>query len=218
MIVLAVLFTVAVDKIDLALVWGKEIGFSKMNLAVHEMLGTSETFDLISDLVMVFSALVLGGMVFIGTYQIITGKGLKKVDRELILSGVVLVLTALVYVFFENVIINFRPVLEDGLLEASYPSTHVLLSVVVNILAIDYIRTKIENKKLRIVAISSIATFCVIGIVTRILCGMHWITDIVGALLISGALVMIYYTLKGIIIKKQDVKEETCEPTEEVSE
>ena len=212
MIILAVAFTIAVDKIDTTLVWGKEIGFSNLNIAVHRLLQTSETLDLISDITMIFSALLLGGFVFMGTYQIISGKGIKAVDKEILISGAVFVLTALTYLIFEKVVINFRPVLEDGFLEASYPSTHVLLSTVINILAIDYIVNKIKNRKIMLPVVIFVVVITVVGFGARVLSGMHWATDIVGALLFAGALIMIYYTLKGIFVKEKEVV------TEEINE
>lgn len=205
MIVLAVLFTIAVDKIDTKLVWGKEIGFSNINIAVHQIIGTSETFDLISQITMVISALLLGGMVFIGTYQLITGKKIKAVDSEILLSGAVCVLMALTYLFFEKVIINFRPVLVDGFLEASYPSSHILFSMVINIIAIDYIKMKVKNKKIMLPAVILVGVITAVGVCSRALSGMHWLTDIVGALIISVALVMIYFTVKGIFIKREEI-------------
>ena len=205
MVLVAILFTIAVDKIDTALVLGKEIGFSNVNIAVHQMLGTSDTFDLLSDITMIVSALLMGGLVFIGTYQLISGKGFKAVDKEILIAGAVLVLMSITYLFFEKVVINFRPVLEDGFLEASYPSTHVLLTTVINIVAIDYIVTKIKNKKIMLPSVITVAVITVVGFGARVLSGMHWITDIVGALLIASCLVMIYFTLKGIFIKQEEV-------------
>lgn len=218
MLVLAVLFTIAVKKIDTAIVWGKEIGFSNINIAIHNFLQTSETFDKISDIMMVVSALLLGGLVFMATYQLISGKGLKAVDRELVVSGAVLLLTAGIYFLFEAVVINFRPVLIDGYLEASYPSTHVLFSMVVNIISIDYIISKIKNKKIMLPAVISVSVVTVVGFCSRVLSGMHWLTDIVGALLFAGALIMIYYTLKGIFIKNVEQVEEPVEPAKGESE
>lgn len=208
MIILAVLFTIAVKTVDKAVVLGKEIGFSKLNMAVHDMFGVIELFDKISTVTMIISFLLLGGLVFIGVYQLLTHKKLKAVDRELIFGGAVFALTVLVYLFFENVIINFRPVLDKGVLEASYPSTHVLLTIVINIVSIDYLVSKIKNKKIMIPAVSIIGVLTVVGVVSRLLSGMHWLTDVAGALLISAALVMLYFTLKGIIFKVAETKED----------
>ena len=207
MIVLATLFTIAVDKIDTTIVWGQDIGFSKINIAVHQILQTSDSFDMLSDICLVASALLLGGLVFMGSYQLIAGKGFKKVDKELLLGGAVIALTVIVYLFFEKVIINFRPVLENGYLEASYPSTHVLFCVVINMITIDYLHAKIKNKKFMVPAVALVGALTLFGFVARVLSGMHWMTDIVGALIISSAFVMLYFTLKGIFIKNEEQKD-----------
>ena len=83
---------------------------------------------------------------------------------------------------------NYRPVLEDGVLEASYPSSHTILSICV--CASSLMISKDIFKKEKFTKILNICTYILMFgiIVTRVLSGVHWLTDIVGAILISLAL------------------------------
>ena len=55
----------------------------------------------------------------LGAVQLFRRKSLRKVDPDIILLGVYYMLVIAAYLFFEMVPINFRPVLIDGVLEAS---------------------------------------------------------------------------------------------------
>ena len=110
-----------------------------------------------------------------------------------------------IYVLFEKVVINYRPILVDGVLEPSYPSSHTLMSicfagssVIINKKLFDNARTQHINKTLII-----ISAIIVIG---RLLAGVHWFTDIIGGILISSALLMSFYTVINLI-KKEELKE-----------
>ena len=99
----------------------------------------------------------------------------------------------LVYVFFEKVIINYRPVLIDGELEASYPSSHTMLALCIGfssfIISKKYVRKEYVNYFNGIVFALMI---CVL--LGRIISGVHWISDIIGGIIISSTLIMYFYT------------------------
>jgi undecaprenyl-diphosphatase len=107
----------------------------------------------------------------------------------------------IIFVFFERVIINYRPVLIEGVLEASYPSsTTLLFTTVMPTAAID-LSARIKSKAARgvcVLLILSVGAFCVFG---RALSGVHWITDIIGGLLISAGVDLVYCSLHDIIKK-----------------
>ena len=124
----------------------------------------------------------------IGFIQMIKRRNILKVDKEILGLGVYYIIVIGLYIFFETCIINYRPTLMDGILEASYPSSHTLLSVCIcgSSFIINKYLFKNRNffKAENIISILSILVI-VIG---RFISGVHWFTDIVGAILISIAL------------------------------
>ena len=54
-------------------------------------------------------------------------KSLLKVDYDIILLGVYYILIILAYLMFEIIPINYRPILINGVMESSYPSSTTLL-------------------------------------------------------------------------------------------
>ena len=100
--------------------------------------------------------------------------------------------TAAAYLLFEEWIINFRPVLIEGVLEASYPSSTTMLTLCVMSTAGMQLKKRIPNKTISwmvTIAINGFTAFMVIG---RFLSGVHWFSDIVGGILLSTGLVMMY--------------------------
>ena len=128
----------------------------------------------------------------IGLKQLIKRKSFLKVDKRLLLLGLFYIIVLLVYIFFEHVIINYRPFLIDNELEASYPSSHTMLALCVCISSLLISKYYIKNKKtLKIVNTITIALMLIL-VIGRILSGIHWITDIIGAIIISAFLVYLY--------------------------
>ena len=97
-----------------------------------------------------------------------------------------------VYVFFEMVVINYRPTLIEGYLEASYPSSTTMLVTCVMPTAAMQLNTRIKNTVFRRFAVITIAAFTAFMVIGRLLSGVHWITDIIGGALLSAGLVMMY--------------------------
>ena len=98
------------------------------------------------------------------------------------------------YLFFEQLVVNRRPVLLDGFLEASYPSSTILLALCVLPSAIGQLNARIRHGLLRrctVFALAALAAFMVVG---RLLSGVHWLTDIVGSVLLSSGLYCLYRT------------------------
>ena len=130
----------------------------------------------------------------VGLIQLIKRKGLLKVDKEIIITGIFYALVILVYIFFEKVVINYRPVLIDGELEASYPSSHTLLALCIcasSIIASKRIFKPDAAKYMNIIAY----ILCIAIVLGRTISGVHWITDILGGIIISAALLSIYYNV-----------------------
>jgi undecaprenyl-diphosphatase len=120
-------FTILVKFVDVSDVgpFGSKVGFSKMNDAVFGAIGTSDAWYHISEIFGILALILAGVFVIVGLVQLIKRKSLKMVDNHILALGVFYVVVALAYLIFEVVVINKRPVLVEGELEASYPSSTV---------------------------------------------------------------------------------------------
>ena len=114
-----------------------------------------------------------------------------KVDKEILLLGCLYIVTLALYVFFEKVIVNYRPMLMPGGEgpEASFPSSHTMLVCV--IMGSGLRLLKKYTKKNQTLQLVLTVVFCLILALTvagRLLSGVHWFTDVLGGLLLSAAL------------------------------
>ncbi len=170
-----------------------EVGLATINNYFHSLFPYNELFYKISKYLGYLSFLLIGFYAVIGLYQLIKYKSINKVNKTLIVLGCFYIFVLIVYFFFEKVVINYRPVVLDEGLEASFPSSHTMLAICVSLSAIltnSYIKLKNKYKKIFNIGI---AILMVLIIISRILSGVHWITDIIGGIIISIFLIYIYY-------------------------
>jgi undecaprenyl-diphosphatase len=118
------------------------------------------------------------------------------VDRSLLALGCFYVAVLGVYLLFEKLEVNYRPVLIDGCLEASYPSSTTLLTLCVMPTAATQLWGRIKRKTLRCCVVCAILGFTFFMVVARLVSGVHWLTDILGGVLLSGGLVAGYEALR----------------------
>lgn len=194
LLVLFAIWTILIQAIDVrsAGETGTEIGFATFNCRFHQMTGVHRSLYLITDwmgLVPVMVCLVFG---WIGFYQLIRRKSLLKVDLDLIYLGMYYGLVIVGYIIFEVIPINYRPILIDGAAEASYPSSTTLLVLSVMptlVFQADRRLRKAKVKKLIGILTMAFSAFMVSG---RMISGVHWVTDIIGAVLLSSGLFFVY--------------------------
>lgn len=193
--ILFVVYTLLVKCLDVKSIGpnNSEVGFSSLNDAFRNLVGNNMTIYKISELFGYAILLLVLLFGVIGLIELIKRKSLKKVDREIIILGCFYVLVGIVYVLFEKIVINYRPVLMDGVLEASYPSSHTILSLCVGISALMISKKYIPNKFAKLFNICVILLMSVV-LLGRIISGVHWISDIIGGLLISITLLMYFKT------------------------
>lgn len=186
----AIIYTLLVKYIDVQEIGPNDslVGFATINNFMFNLTGVNMLWYDITNwwgFVPLFIAFIYAMIAFI---QMIKRRNILKVDKEILGLGVYYIIVIGLYIFFETCIINYRPTLMDGILEASYPSSHTLLSVCIcgSSLIINKYLFKNRNffKAENIISILSILVI-VIG---RFISGVHWFTDIVGAILISIAL------------------------------
>ena len=203
LLLIAITFTILVKVVDVKQIGvnNSSIGFATLNQFIFETTGVNMIWYHITDwlgLIPVFMAIVYA---FIGLIQLIKRRSIFKVDKEIILLGLYYIIVIALYVFFEKVIINYRPILMNGFLEASYPSSHTLMTICICGSSI-LINKKLFNNKITKVINYLLIIIITITVVGRLISGVHWFTDIIGGILISSGLLMTFYSLLSIINKE----------------
>lgn len=194
MLVAFVLWTIAVLFVDVKAIgpYGSSVGFASINAVIHKLTGVNMPLYHVTDwlgLVPIFVAL---GFALLGLAQWIVRKKLSRVDYSIFILGGFYITVMAVYILFETVTVNYRPVLIDGVLETSYPSSTTLLVMCVMPTAIMQFNSRVKNKILKKCLSLLIALFIVFMVVGRLISGVHWFADIVGGALLSAGLVMMY--------------------------
>ena len=192
-----ILFTILVKVVDVQPLGagGSLIGFASLNVSVNQLLGTNNFCYLITQLFGVLAILIAAVFAVMGFVQLIKRKSLFKVDYEILTAGIVYAVVIILYVLFEKLAINYRPiVLEEGL-EASYPSTHTMLILTILGTAIPLAGRYIRNPKLALIIKLIYILIMWITVVCRLLSGVHWFTDIIGGILISLCLISLFKSL-----------------------
>ena len=189
-----VLWTAAVTSVDVAPIGpsGSSVGFAVLNGWFHRLTGVHITLYTVTDWLGLVPIAVAVLFAMIGLCQWIRRKRLALVDADIWLLGAFYIVIIAVYLLFEMVVINYRPVLIEGVLEASYPSSTTLLTLCVMGTAFLQARRRIGRLAVRCVVMVLLAAFCGFMVLGRLLSGVHWFTDIVGGILLSGGLVTWY--------------------------
>ena len=182
---------------------GTSIGFAAFNCWFHHFTGVNMAIYTITDwmgLVPVVICLIFAG---IGLVQLIKRRSLFRVDADIMILGVYFVIVFLAYEIFEIIPINYRPILIEGRMEASYPSSTTLLVLSVMPALIEQIQHRLSDIKVkRIITITAIA-FSVFMVIGRLVSGVHWFTDIVGGELLSAGLFKLYKAAVLVAIKEK---------------
>ena len=194
-----VLWTIAISLIDVQPIGPQEatVGFATLNSMVHRLTGVHMQLYTITDWLGLVPVVFVFGFAFLGLAQWIKRKSILKVDRSILILGAFYIVTLAAYIFFESYVINYRPVLIEGSLEASYPSSTTLLVLCVMPTARMQLHGRIQNSALRKAVTVAITSYIVFMVAGRLLSGVHWLTDIIGGILLSAGLVMIYDSLIG---------------------
>ena len=174
---------------------GSGVGFAGVNGFVHSLIGVNITLYEITDWLGIVPIAVAAGFAVLGLCQWILRRRLLAVDRDVLALGVFYIAVIAVFLLFEVAVVNYRPVLIEGRMEASYPSSTTLLALCVMPTAAMQVGTRVKKTWLQCGLFALISLFTVFMVVARVLSGVHWITDIVGGALVATGLDMLYYTL-----------------------
>ena len=171
---------------------GSTVGFAAVNGWFHALTGVHMTLYHITDWLGLVPVAVCFVFAIVGLVQWIRRRHIGKVDRSILVLGGFYLLTIGAYLFFEYVVINYRPVLIGGFLEASYPSSTTLLVLCVMPTARWQANDRIQNRTIRRWVSAAIVAFMVFMVLGRLVSGVHWISDIIGGILLSAGLCTLY--------------------------
>lgn len=173
---------------------GTSVGFATLNKAVHDLTGVNMLWYEITDYIGYGALGICALFGLAGLIQLVRRKSLLKVDRAILGLGVFYVIVLGLYVMFEKVIINYRPIIMPGATapEASFPSSHTVLIIAVmasaSLVMGDYVRSRGLKGLITFVCYTTI----LVTVLGRLYCGVHWFTDIVGGVLLSVTLVALF--------------------------
>ena len=202
MLLAFLLWTVAIQFVDVQAIGPQEssVGFATINLFVHNLTGVHMSLYIITDWLSLVPLMFVMGFGTLGLIQWIKRKHLLKVDYSIFVLGGFYIVVMAVYVLFEMLVVNYRPVLINGYLEASYPSSTTMLVMCVMPTAIMQFNARIKNDALKRFVAFVIIAFIVFMVIGRLISGVHWFTDIIGGVLLSAGLVLIYHVIARLEI------------------
>ena len=167
-----------------------QIRLSSLNMAL--LASRNDTFFDFAEYLGYLALLTAFGFAVFGVYQLVKRKSFARVDPDIYVLAVFYIVVIALYFIFSKLHVNYRPVLIDGILEESFPSSHTMLSLCVFVSAILQFRRRIKNQTVRIAVCTSCGLLAALTTVCRYLSGAHWFTDILGGILISAALLFAY--------------------------
>lgn len=200
---LFVFWTLTVCFIDVKAIGPQDsvVGLSTLNGLVHNLFGVNMLLYEITDWLGLVPIACCLGFAIMGLVQWIIRKNVLKVDFNILVLGGYYIVVIIAYLFFEHNVINYRPILINGYLEASYPSSTTMLVLCVMPTTLMQFDLRIKNKSLSLIVKIAIIAFILFMVLGRLVSGVHWLSDIVGGLLLSAGLVSIYH----FIIKKFEI-------------
>jgi undecaprenyl-diphosphatase len=169
---------------------GTSIGLSHINKAVHDLFGVNIIWYDITDWLGVAAIGVAFIFAVMGLLQLIKRRSFLKVDKAILTLGGLYIVVIGLYVLFEIVIVNYRPIIMPGCEhpEASFPSSHTMIVCVIMGSAMMLIKKYVKNRNMRFVLQIICILIITVTVVGRLISGVHWFTDIIGGILISAML------------------------------
>ena len=173
---------------------GTSIGLSRLNGFFFRLSGVNILWYHITDWLGVAAILVAFLFAMAGFVQLIKRRSILKVDREILALGGLYIVVIGLYVLFEIMIVNYRPIImPDGTHpEASFTSSHTMLVCVIMGSAIMLIGKYVKEKRICRVLRGICAAIIGMTVIGRLIAGVHWFTDIVGGVLISIFLLSLF--------------------------
>ena len=189
-----ILWTILIQTVDVqpAGVNGTKVGFASVNTWFHRLTGVHMSLYTVTDWLGLVPIAVCIGFGLLGLMQWIRRKSIFKVDRDILLLGGYYILVILAYLVFEMIPINYRPILIDGAMEASYPSSTTLLVLSVMPTLLFQVNRRAKSQAIRRITAAFAVLFSAFMVIGRLVAGVHWLTDIAGSVLLSAGLYTLY--------------------------
>ena len=189
-----ILWTVLIQTVDVRPVGvnGTNIGFATVNTWFHHLTGVHMGLYTVTDWLGLVPIAVCIGFGLLGLAQWVRRRSIAKVDRDILLLGGYYILVILGYLIFEMIPINYRPILIDGAMEASYPSSTTLLVLSVMPTLLFQVNRRAKGQTVRRMTAAFVFLFSAFMVIGRLVAGVHWLTDIVGSMLLSAGLYCLY--------------------------
>ena len=184
---------------------GAKVGLAAFNVWFHRLTGVHMTLYTITDWLGLVPIVFCLGFGCLGFVQLMKRRGFLRVDPDIILLGLYYILVILGYLVFEMVPINYRPVLINGALEASYPSSTALLGLSVMPTLKFQIDRRAENPSVRKMTGLFVVAFSAFMVIGRLIAGVHWATDIIGAVFLSTGLFLLYRYAVDLVDRRRGV-------------
>ena len=193
-------FTALIQIIDVQQIGPMEtdVGFANLNGWFHRFTGVNMLLYEVTDQLGIIPVLICLFFGLVGILQMIKRKSLFKVDTDIIFLGFYYLLVIFLYFIFESVPINYRPILINGVMECSYPSSTTLLELGVMPTLIFQAKIRVKNTVIKNIITAITTIFTVFMVVGRLISGVHWVSDIVGSVILSAGLYMIYKSIVEI--------------------
>lgn len=206
LIIAFAVWTILIQMVDVQQVGlnGTDIGLATFNCWFHKLTGTNMPLYIITDWLGIVPLVICMIFATIGLIQLIKRRSLLQVDYDIIILGIYYILVMLGYFVFEMIPINYRPVFINGHMEASYPSSTTLLVLSVMPTLIFQCNRRIKNAWVKIVINIVSIIFSAFMVIGRLLSGVHWITDIIGSIILSAGLFLIYKAVVLLCAKKEN--------------
>ena len=189
-----IIFTTIIKFIDVKNIGphNTSVGLATINNFFVNKIGFNNKIYKITEILGIIPIIIVLIYAIIGLYSLIEEKSFKKVNKNLYYLAIFYIIVLGIYVLFEKVIINFRPVVIEGILESSYPSSHTILAICICGSSIILNNSIFKNNK--IAKLENIISFIIIIMLPllRFISGVHWFTDIIGGILLSLSLLLFF--------------------------
>ena len=191
-----ILWTILIQTVDVQPVGvnGTTVGFASVNTWFHRLTGVHMGLYTVTDWLGLVPIAVCVGFGILGLTQWIRRRSIVQVDKDILLLGAYYILVILGYLIFEMIPINYRPILINGAKEASYPSSTTLLVLSVMPTLQFQISRRAKSPKVRRITLAFVLLFSAFMVTGRLVAGVHWLTDIIGSVLLSAGLYRLYRT------------------------
>lgn len=197
LVALFILWTLLINSIDVKAIGPNDssVGFATINGFIHRITGVHMSLYTVTDWLGLVPIFFGFGFAILGLCQWIKRKKLNLVDFDVLALGIFYIIVISVYVLFEIYAVNYRPVLINGFLEVSYPSSTTILVMTVMPTAIMLLNGRIKNNFFKALMSWTIIFFIGFMVIGRLISGVHWFTDIIGGAIISAGLDLIFFSL-----------------------